>query len=119
MTKAARSVFVFGIYLVCTGVILFAVPNSLLAVLMLPPTSEPWIRVLGIPVGVLGAFHVAAARANLVPFFRFTVWGRTVVLVAMTVLVVSQLAPPILIAFGVIDAAGAWWTLTTIRRGTA
>lgn len=117
MTKAARSIFVFGIYLLGTGLILFALPNSLLAALGLPPTSEPWIRVLGIPVGVMGATYIAAARTNLVPFFRFTVWGRPFVLIAMATLVVFRLAPPILIVFGIVDAAGAMWTRATIRRG--
>ena len=117
MTKAARSVFVFGIYLVCTGLILFAVPNTLLAILRLAPTTEPWIRVLGIPIGVMGAFHIAAARANVVPFFRFTVWGRPLVLFGIAALVVFRFAPPILIVFGLVDAAGAVWTLTAIREG--
>ena len=119
MTRAARSVFVFGIYLVATGLILLAAPNFLLSVLRLPPTTEPWIRVLGIPMFVMGGFHIAAARANLVQFFQFTLWGRPFVLIAMVVLVVLRLAPPILIVFGLVDAAGAAWTLITLRKTLA
>jgi hypothetical protein len=116
MTRAARSVFVFGIYLVCNGLILFAAPNTLLALLRLTPTTEPWIRILGIPVGVMGTFHIAAARGDVVPFFRFTVWGRPIVLLGVASLVVLQLAPPVVIAFGLVDAAGAFWTRAALRK---
>lgn len=117
MTRAARSIFLFGIYLVATGLILAVVPNALLSLLRLAPATEPWIRVLGIPVGVMGAFFIAAARNNVTPFFHFTVWGRTIVLLAMTALILLQLAPPVLILFGLMDAAGAVWTRAALREG--
>jgi hypothetical protein len=119
MTSAARSIFVFGFYLVGTGMILFAAPNTLLGLLRQTPTAEPWIRILGIPVAVMGAFHIAAARAGVVPFFHFTVWGRAIALIGFASLVVLQLAPPILMAFGLVDAAGAIWTRSALRKGVA
>jgi hypothetical protein len=119
MTRAAQSIFLFGIYLVVTGLILFAMPNMLLALLRLSPTTEPWIRVLGIPVGVMGATYVAAARANIFPFFRLTLWGRAIVPLGLGLLVVFRLAPPILIVFGLMDAAGALWTRAALRHGAA
>lgn len=119
MTRAARSVFVFGIYLAATGLVLFAVPNTLLALLRLASTSEPWIRVLGIPVGVMGATYVAAARGNVVPFFRFTLWGRAIVPIGLALLVLLRFAPPVLIAFGIVDAAGAMWTGAALHKEAA
>jgi hypothetical protein len=119
MTKAARSVFVFGIYLVATGLILMALPNTLLALLRLAPTTEPWVRVLGIPVGSIGAFHIAAARAGVTPFFRWTLWSRVFVLLAMASFVVLRLVPPVLIIFGLVDAAGAAWTSAALRERSA
>jgi len=110
---------VFGIYLVATGLILVAVPNGLLAVLRLAPTTEPWIRVLGVPIGVMGAFHIAAARANVTASFRWTLWGRTIALVALASLVLLQIAPPVLIVFGLVDAAGALWTRAALHEGVA
>jgi hypothetical protein len=119
MTKAARSILVFGLYLIATGLVLIAVPDLLLAVIGLPPTTEPWIRVLGVPVGVIGAFYVAAARAGVVAFFRWTLWGRAIVLVAFISLVLLRLIPPVLILFGIVDAAGAAWTGAALRQETA
>ena len=121
MTRAGRTIFVFGIYLIATGLLFFVTPNTLLGLLRVAPTTEPWIRVLGVVAGVLGAYYVTAARAELIAFFRATLWGRAGVLLAFLLLVVLHLAPPILIAFGLIDAAGALWTITALRpaRGAA
>jgi hypothetical protein len=119
MTKAARSVLAFGYYLVLTGVVLYTVPNTLLTLLHLPPTSEPWIRVVGIPVGAMGAMHVAAAHSNLIAFFRISIWTRTIAVLAFALLVLLRLAPPILIAFGLIDGATALWTRAALREPAA
>ena len=116
MTRAARSVYVFGIYLIVAGGVLIGSPNTLLAILQLPPTTEPWVHVLGIPVMSIGMLHVSSARADLVPFFRASVWVRFFVLAALTVLAALRLIPPILIGLGVIDAAGATWTRIALRE---
>ncbi|MEQ1693740.1 MAG: hypothetical protein ABMA00_20800, partial [Gemmatimonas sp.] len=110
MTRAARSVFVFGFYLIGTSAILLGSPNSLLGMLQLAPTTEPWIRVLGLVVGILGAYYVVAARADLVPFFRATVWLRGLALLGFAGLAAAALAPSTLIGFGIVDALGALWT---------
>jgi hypothetical protein len=78
--------------------------------LRLAPTTEPWIRVLGIVIGVLGTYYVAAARQELTWFFRATLWGRVIVLLGFTSLVVLRLAPPMLIGFALVDILGALWT---------
>lgn len=39
MSRAARTIFVFGIYLIATGLILAAVPNILLGLFRLAPTQ--------------------------------------------------------------------------------
>ncbi len=115
MTSAARSVFVFGLYLLVTALALATLPNAFLGVLGVAPTTEVWIRVLGVVVGVLGAYYVVAARENLVAFFRASVWGRVLVLLGFTTLVLLRLGPPQLIAIGLVDAAGALWTRVALR----
>jgi len=116
MTRAARSVYVFGIYLLVVGGVLIGAPNTLLALLQLPPTNEPWAHVLGVAVMGMGMLHVASARAELVPFFRATVWVRVFVLVSFGVLAALQIVPPIVIAFGLIDAGCALWTYLALRE---
>ena len=117
MSRAARSAFVFGIYLVATGGVLIAAPNVLLALLFLPSTSEPWIHVLGIPVMAIGMLHVLSARAELLPFFRASVRVRVFVFLCFTALAALRIIPPILIVFGIADAASALWTHLALRGG--
>jgi hypothetical protein len=91
----------------------------MLATLGLPPTDEPWLRVLGIVVFVLGLYYIQAARKEVTPFFRWTTWGRPIVLAAFIAFVAAKIMPPVLLGFGVIDAAGAVWTALALRSRPA
>ena len=115
MTKAARSVFVFAIYLFVLGCVLVVVPNALLALFRLPPTTEVWIRVVGMLVILLGYYYSGAARRGMTEFFRWTVAARIAVLLFFVAFVLAGLAPPVLILFGAIDAAAACWTALALR----
>jgi uncharacterized membrane protein HdeD (DUF308 family) len=115
MTRPAKTIAVFGVYLILTGVILISIPNVLLASLRTEPAEEPWIRVLGAVVAILGYYYSTAAKNELTDFFRATVWGRNAILALFLALVLLRLAPPQLIVFGIIDAIGAFWTWTSLR----
>jgi F0F1-type ATP synthase membrane subunit a len=119
MTHAARSVLVFSIYLFVLGGTLVTVPNALLSVFRIPPTSEVWIRVVGVLVLVLGLYYAAAARRGLEEFFRLTVPARGAVLVFFVAFVLLGLAPPVLALFGAVDAAAACWTALALRSAGA
>ena len=115
MSSAARSVYVFGIYLIVIGGILMGSPNTLLAVLGIPATTEPWIRFAGMLVMVIGMLDVACARTEQIGFMRATVYTRIFAFLTFVVFAVLGIAPAILILFGVIDAAAALWTFTALR----
>lgn len=115
MSRAAQSVFVFGLYLLGTAAALILAPNVLLGVLGIVATTEPWIRVLGLIVGVLGSYYVVAARADLTPFFRATVWARAIVMTGFAILAALSLAPVALVGLGVVDGLGALWTWSALR----
>lgn len=117
MTAAARSIVVFGTYVVLVGAGLVIAPNAVIGPLGFPTAQEPWIRVLGVVVMVLGLYYVQAGRENTPAFFRWTVWGRCLVLVGFAGLVGVGQAPAPLILFGVIDALGGLWTFLAMRRG--
>jgi len=115
MSRSARSVFVFSVYLYLLGFVLVVTPDTLLRIFKFPETDGLWIRVVGMLVIILGFYYSHVARAELRPFFVWTVIARTSVLLFFIAFVIAGLAPPALILFGVIDFAGAMWTLFAIR----
>lgn len=119
MSKPAKTILVFGTYLVLTGIILLSIPNVLLASLRIEPTEEPWIRVLGAVVSVLGCYYITAARKELTDFFQATVWGRTAILILFVGLALMSLAPAQLVLFGIIDFLGALWTQIAMRSSAS
>lgn len=115
MSRTATSVFVFAVYLYLLGFILVVTPGTLLRLFRFPEADGLWIRVVGMLVIILGFYYSHAARAELRPFFVWTVIGRVSVLLFFMAFVVAGFAPPALILFGVIDFAAAMWTLLAIR----
>ena len=119
MSNAAKSMLVFGIYMVVTGIGFVAIPNTLLAVFGLPPTNEPWIRVMGVLMLGLGYYYSEAGRNEVEPLFRWSIYARAAVAVVFTIFVVLGLAEPTLILFGTIDLLGAVWTGLALRASQA
>ena len=115
MSRGAMSVFVFSIYLYLLGLVLVVTPDTLLRVFSFPEADDLWIRVVGMLVIILGFYYSHAARAELRPFFVWTIIGRTSGLLFFISFVIAGLAPPALILFGLIDFAAAIWTLLAMR----
>ncbi len=110
MSKAAKSVYVFGIYLAFTGGFLLLLPNTLIGMVGLAETNEVWIRVVGMLVLFLSFYYTQAARSEMTDFFRWTVYVRSLVIVFFSVFVFLGFAKLPLILFGVIDLLCAGWT---------
>jgi hypothetical protein len=115
MSRAALSIFVFGIYLLVLGLALMVAPAFLTGLFGLDAPQEVWIRVTGVVAGVLGFYYVFTARREANGFFWATVWGRPAVIVFFTAFVLLDLAEPVLILFGVVDLLGAGWTFAALR----
>jgi hypothetical protein len=116
MSPAARSVNIFGIYLLLVGSVLLAAPNLLLSVLHLPLTTEVWLRLVGMLAAFLGIYYRVAAAAEVTPFFLTTVLLRASVPVFFLVFVLAGWVEWPLLLFGAIDAAGAAWTWKALHR---
>ncbi len=116
MTPSARTVFAFGVYLGMLGIGLLAAPGLVLAPFGLPAPQEVWVRVGGMVIAILGVYYMLAARHGLQAFFAWTVATRASVIVVFAVLVLSGLAPTVLLLFGAVDLAGAAWTWAALRR---
>lgn len=115
MSQAAKSLFVFGIYLCGLGLILLLVPNLILHVFGVPPTNEVWIRINGMFVLCLSFYYVQAARMELTVFIRLTVWTRMAVILYFVAFILWVSAPKVLLLFGFIDLLSAIWTWRALK----
>lgn len=116
---AAATVRAFGAYLWVLGTLLLLFPSLVLSPFGLPVPDDVWIRVVGVLVINIGSYYWFGARDDQPRFLVATVYARVFVLVAFIGFVVAGLAPPMLIAFGVIDSAGALWTWLVLRKQIA
>jgi len=117
MSKNARTIFIFGIYLGIFGAVLLTVPNFLLGIFQIPSTDEVWIRVVGMLLFLLGVYYVLAAQKEMKDFFQWTVYVRASVVLFLTAFALLDFVKPILILVGVVDLLGAIWTGMTLIRG--
>lgn len=115
MDRVARTLYVFGAYLVVVGCLLALAPSLLLQPLGFADSADGWPRIVGVIVVVLAGYYWIGARSGYRPFAVATVAGRSIVLVAFSVLVVLDLSRPALVAFGAVDALGALWTYLALR----
>lgn len=116
MSHAAKSLFVFGIYLCGLGLLLLLVPNMILRLFGAPPTNEVWIRINGMFVLCLSFYYVQAARHGLTAFIWWTVWARGAVIIYFAAFVLLVSAPKALLLFGLIDLLTAIWTWLALRK---
>ena len=116
---SARTVLVFGLYLVLVGLGLLLAPDAVLAPLGFPSAQDFWPRVTGGLVLCLATYYLVAARANLTPLLRATVFMRCAVFGLFGALVLLNLAPRPLALLGLIDLLAALWTATALKSERA
>ena len=116
MSAAAKSISVYGIYLILgLGLPFLLAPDLILSVAGIPGRTDVWARVLGMSVVLFGTYFFLAGRHELTPFFRWTVFGRFTVPLFFTAFVLLGFAPPILIGFAIPDVLFATWTALALR----
>lgn len=119
MSRAAKSLFAFGIYLSGLGLILLLFPNLLLPIFGAPPTGEVWIRINGMFILCLSFYYIQTARYELTSFIRLSVWGRIAVIFFFAAFVLLVSAPKALLLFGLIDLLAGIWTHLALKKDEA
>ena len=115
MSRAARSLFIFGIYLEALAVTLILTPNTLLRLFHVTTTHEIWIRMVGVLSASVGTYYLLAARGDFAPIIAASVPVRFALTASFAAFVLFDHADPAILFFGVADAAGAAWTLVALR----
>ncbi len=116
MDAAAKSLMVFGGYLLFNAAGLLFTPNIVLGLFGAAETNEPWIRVVGLVAGVIGYYYIFAARNGLRAFYPATVHGRLAAAAVFLGLVLAGVGPWQLLIFGAIDLSAALWTHVALRQ---
>jgi uncharacterized membrane protein len=118
MSIAAKTIIGFGIYMGLTGLTLAVAPNTLFGLLGLPPTSEPWVRILGVFMMIVSYYYYRAAQSEATGFFHATVHGRITIGLYLVYLGVTGVGL-VLVLFAVgewIGAIATWLALRSAPR---
>jgi hypothetical protein len=115
VSRPARTLYVFAIYLALMALTLLFAPNLLLRLVGMPETTEVWIRVVGMLVGFLALCYYVAVRTEARPIMWASVLARLCALLFFTVFVIAGWVDWVLILFGVVDALAALWTWRALR----
>src|SRR5579863_7345446 len=113
---ALATIRVFGGYLLLLGVTGMLVPDVLLRALGMPASHDVWPRMAAMLVLNYGLLYVWIVRTRAVSILRYTIYARILVLGYLGAFVAVRLVQPIILVFGVADAAGGLWTLWALRR---
>lgn len=115
MNKPTFTIKAFGCYLIVLGLVLIVSPNILLAIFLIPTTTEVWIRVVGVLVLNIGVYYIFAALCDAKSFYQASVYTRTFVFVSFIAFAIFGLVSPMIIFFGMVDFCGGIWTHFAIK----
>lgn len=116
MQPAAKSVFVFGVYLTLVGLTLLFIPNVFLSVIGVENTTEVWIRLSGILLMALSVYYIVSSRHNLPVIFKVTACIRCTIIIFFSVFVYLKMMEPVMLIFAAIDFAGGAWTYLAMKK---
>ena len=114
--KKSMSLTVQAIYVLITAFQLIFVPNMLLGIFGFPPTSEIWIKVLGIVLLALVIYYYAIIQNGDKTLIMFTFYGRLAIVFGFALMVLTGVAPTPLLLFVGIDLATAVWTWFELKK---
>ena len=115
MSKARVTIIAYGVYLATAGLVLAFIPNVLMNLVGIPDDRCFWARLAGCLAFVLGIKGIYNSSAENFAFFRFDNFTRTFAATFMVILVITGIAPKIILALAAADYCGALSTEIAIR----
>ena len=120
MTKAGKSIFFFGFWVLICGVALMFFPGFVNNMMGMDTSSDLTPRVLGMVLIFLAIYYFVAGRYPAFwPFYRVSIYTRASALIVAVIFVLIKLSNASLIYFTIVDALGAVWTALALRRDMA
>ncbi len=115
MSRAAISVFVWGIYMLAMGATFLLIPHLAMPLFGFPRSDEVWIRMVAMLSIALGYFYVQTARHEMRPFFTWKIHAHVFGVICMALFVLLQWGPPNLLLLAGADLIAAVWTALALR----
>jgi len=117
MSKEARSLYVFGFYLLAVGLAQLLIPGQVLKLMGpdYPAVSEIFIQFSGMMFLFIAFYYIEAALHELTDLLRWTIYTRASSILFFSYFVIVKGVSPLVLGFGVIDMAGAIWTYLALR----
>ena len=116
MSKAAISIFAYGVYALGAGLVFLFVPNMTLPLYGMQPAADHWIMTVAILTLGLAYYYLTAARSENRGFFEMSWKGRIWFFAATTATVLLGKAPVGMILVGSTDLIMALWTFWALRQ---
>jgi len=116
MSRAGRSMFWFGFWVLACGIFLMFFPGMKLRVAGITVSNDVILRIQGMVLLFLAIYSfVAGRRPEFRPLYQVTVYTRASALPVTAAMVLRLRANPLIILFTVVDALGALWTALALR----
>lgn len=115
-SRAGRSFFWFGFWVLACGLALALAPGLLLQIADITVSSDIMLRVFGTVLVYMAVFYLVAGRhGGCVALYRASVYTRFSAPVVVGIFVVLTRANPLVALFTLPDALGALWTALALR----
>ena len=115
MSYAAKTLMGCAFYILPTGLGLMLIPNILMPLFGVAPTSEVYIRIVGMLLAYLGVYYIDAAKKENRSFMEISVKLRFLSVVIFCGFVLLGLGPTILYLFAAADLIGALLTWRALQ----
>ena len=116
MNNTAFSIRIYSYYLFLMGAALITIPNQILPLFNFAPTSEIWIKMLGLFTFTTGIYYFYAAANQQHAFYKATIVGRLFFFLMTVVFVIIFHQPFTLALIGSVDLIGGLWTYFTFHK---
>jgi len=120
MSRAGRSLFWFGFWVLGCGLTLAFFPSIMMRIADITASSDIMLRVFGTVLLYMAIFYfVAGRRQGFEALYRASIYTRFSAPVVVGAFVLILKASPLIFIFTAVDALGALWTAIALRRDQA
>ncbi len=120
MSRAGRSFFWFGFWVLGCGLTLALFPGFLMGIASITASSDIMMRVFGTVLVYMAVYYFVAGRGRgFDALYRVSVYTRFSAPVFVGLFVLILKANPLIVIFTAVDALGALWTAIALKRDQA